>query len=167
MNKGYLEVKSRKRNIFMKKMERTGKLLLLVLITIMTIVASPKIETEAAIADEAFDYEMGEGYSGHVGYNDTKYYKFVVSGKSHVSIEFSDNYESDSSFWGSIKVFDGSKKIIVDSNDFIYQRDAINGVWNTAQYKVLSSGTCPYAMYSDGEYALGQNSLVKNVKIKK
>ena len=243
----------------MKRIIDFGKKIVVFTLAFSLIIAfMTEIEVQAGIAEEAFDYEMGETYSGQLdsGY---KYYKFVVPEKSHVSIELSSNYSSDSVFYGNVRVYDGTSAVVIDTNDFIYSRDVVNGLWKTSQFRVLSSGTyyiefyklyseysfsinaepqlslskgkitsakssasgqititcntasnaegyrfqvstnrkftnkvktidslsntttvtglskgkvyyvraCPYAMYSDGEYALGQNSLVKNVKVKK
>lgn len=115
----------------------------------VAVIVPTRMEVKAAMADEAFDYELGETYTGqYKGSKGKIYYRFEVPQKSHVSFEFSNNYKSDSTWNTKLYIYDSVANVVVPDNAFIFTRDAANGLWKTSQYRVLTRGT--YYIRIDG-----------------
>lgn len=115
------------------------------------------ITVNAAMADEAEDYDLGEFYSGRVngtyGEDSERYgarvFKFSIPEKSHVSLWC---WYKDNGYGGTI--YNSSGKAILKIQDLEFTKNETTG-WSSAnQYRVLPSGTYYLKIDDNGSFGI-------------
>ena len=133
----------------MKKVRKGLLMIIGVCVLCTCCVLGSKTDTvQAAMADEAEDYELEESYTGTIVGESIwdsvdRYYKFTIPEKSHVTL-----YASvDSTFWYSMEMYNSSGKAVVKSSDFIYTENVTTGKFKTSIFKTSISRTLPAGTY--------------------
>lgn len=109
----------------------------------------------AAMVDEALDYELGETYTGSVeGGGSYKYYKFIISDKSHVTFYLTKHKLSYTMENPSVDVFNSAGKNILPDEDINWKYNGAKDVYFGQQYRVLGKGTYYIRFYYTGGFSL-------------
>lgn len=97
----------------------------------------------AAMVDEAEEYELGTEYRGHVnevssnnGFRAERYYRFSITEKSYVTLRAS---AYTANFHCSIYNING--KTVLNDSDFTLETNSVTGMSSGKQSRILSAGT--------------------------
>ena len=117
------------------------KSLLMILLCVCCMFMFKSIKVNAAMTDEAEDYELEEVYNGTITspspwYTTHRYYKFSISKKSHVTL--SATVDSTTNYGMCIYNSDG--KIVLNGNDLQYESNVATGKFKTSQSRTLPKG---------------------------
>ena len=121
--------------------KKINKNLLLMFLCVIVILGFRSSTVQAAMADEAEDYELGENYTGkmtsHDWYSgDNRYYKVQITEKSHVTLYVTLNQDSC-----YIDIYNAAGKIVLKSNDIQYKQNAVTDLYKGQLSRTLSKGT--------------------------
>ena len=122
--------------------------IILCMLMMVTMVPVSIITTNAAMADEAENYELGTTYKGSMGYGScwgSRYFKFKFSKKSHISLNCKSN--SDLLEW---RIWNSSGKIVLKNADINSNKKYSNvtGYYSSKYGKDLNKGTYFLESYS-------------------
>lgn len=117
------------------------KSLLMILLCVCCMFMFKSIKVNAAMTDEAEDYELEEVYNGTITspspwYTTHRYYKFSISKKSHVTL--SATVDPTTNYGMCIYNSDG--KIVLNGNDLQYESNVATGKFKTSQSRTLPKG---------------------------
>ena len=135
-------------------MKKTIKLfsLMLALLMMINVCAGMSFTANAAMADEAENYEMGTWYEGYCyGGSHRRCFKVSVSDKSYVSIDGKTNGDIGNA---SFNIYDINGKCVVKNEDLCWKNNQATG-WN--------SGHCGRFL-DKGTYFLELGYYLKNFK---
>ena len=134
----------------MKKVRKGLLMIIGVCVLCTCCVLGSKTDTvQAAMADEAEDYEMQETEScitsAAMGWK-PRYFRFTIPERSHVTLKARisdpDGTLNEYSIEGCyIDIFDSNGKEVLKSSDLQYTENKTTGVWSTSRYKNLNKGT--------------------------
>lgn len=98
------------------------------------------VPVEASMADEAYDYTLGETYRGkHTG---TRYYKFSISQSSHVTL----NVELEDGNYTFFKIYNEKGKVMLLKDNIRLTKNAVTGMWTGRGYRTLPKGVYYFSM---------------------
>lgn len=126
--------------------KKINKNLLLMFLCVIVILGFRSSTVQAAMADEAEDYELGENFSGSTYGWENRYYKFQITEKSHVTMYTS--VDQDPVYYHRINIYNATGRIVLKSNDLVYNQNATTGIYKASQYRILPKGT--YYLYIEG-----------------
>lgn len=98
----------------------------------------------AAMTDEAINYENGKVYSGIINAEkvSTNYYKIQIAKKSHLIINVTSTGDVSCNLAAlNVTLFNSSGKVIIKPADFYFTYDKIQGIFKSSQYRVVNAGT--------------------------
>lgn len=126
--------------------KKINKNLLLMFLCVIVILGFRSSTVQAAMVDEAEDYELGENFSGSTYGWENRYYKFQITEKSHVTMYTS--VDQDPVYYHRINIYNATGRIVLKSNDLVYNKNATTGIYKASQYRILPKGT--YYLYIEG-----------------
>lgn len=147
--------------------KKCNKRFLIMFLCLCCVFIFKSITVNAAISDEAEDYDLGETFNGVVTY-ETEYYKFVLTERSYVSVEATQSspYSHDC----SINIYNDSlEKALIDNTDLLWQRNNVTGVKKGQYSKYMSPGVY-YVVVSTGGSTISYSFRIqaeKQIKLPK
>lgn len=117
----------------------------IVIMIVMSLIVFLGVNTvNAAMADEAINYENGKVYSGTINAEkvSTNYYKVQIAKKSRLTINVtSTGWVPYNSAALNVTLFNSSGMVIIKPADFYFTYDKIQGIFKSSQYRVVNAGT--------------------------
>lgn len=123
--------------------------LLGMLVVVFCICVLTKIPVQAAIADEAEDYEMETTFTGNIDGYETRYFKFIVNEKSHVSIKTTCKSYNDNKL--TFSIYSGNGKLLMKTNDFMEKYNSVTNTYIGNNGKNLNAGSYYLCVHSGDE----------------
>ena len=121
--------------------KKIRKNLLLMFLCVIVILGFRSSTVQAAMADEAEDYELGENYTGKMKSGDwdreDRYYKVQIMEKSHVTLYTALDKEQNNCY---MDIYNAAGKIVLKNNDIQYKQNAVTGLYKGQQSRTLSKG---------------------------
>lgn len=103
------------------------------------------ITVNAAMADEAEDYDLGETYYGgfHNGVysSEERYFKFTIPEKSHTTLYVTFQRYGDGEYGYNTSIYNAQGKKVLKSDDLSYRQNKTTGKYTANQFRNLPSGT--------------------------
>lgn len=122
----------------MKKWIRNFGVFIVCIICVLTF---KSIQVNAAIADEAENYELETEYKGRIEDYPERYFEFTISEKSYVSISTSwkkdSYYNPDCEF----QIHSSAGKVVLKQEDVYNDYNSTNGIYSGSAGRILSPGT--------------------------
>lgn len=120
--------------------KKTTKHLLTFVLCFCCIFLFRTMTVDASMVDEAEDYELETEYSGHIDgsvYSPvSRYYKFTINEKSHVTLN-----TSTSSNGLLHSIYDSNGKIVLNESDLTLDTNSVTGLSTGSQSRILPAGT--------------------------
>lgn len=122
--------------------KKIKKNLLLMFLCVIVILGFRSSTVQAAMADEAEDYELGESYTGKLTsgtfYTETRYYRFQITEKSHVVLYAA--MDKEPYYSCDMDIYNTAGKILLKNNDIPYKQNAVTGLYKGQQSRTLPKG---------------------------
>ena len=122
--------------------KKINKNLLLMFLCVIVILGFRSSTVQAAMADEAEDYELGENYTGKMTSSamstESRYYRIQIMEKSHVTLYAA--MDKEPYYSCDMDIYNAAGKIVVKNNDISYKQNAVTGLYKGQQSRTLPKG---------------------------